>query len=179
VAESPWSSGARIGHQEPSHGIDRFAIEYEADPARCALRARNAVKPRETVRGVESVSPGQSTFCLAMGAGALRSQRRGHGFKSRHLHNETLLHTWTSWPLIWRPRCPAAAHRCSAASTRTESASRSRRRFTRHSSPVFATTCIGGPENAGRRSIVARMPRWSNGPAAYDATRWMTYPMAS
>jgi hypothetical protein len=44
--------------------------------ARCALRARNADEPRETVRDVESVSLGQGTFRLVTGAGALHSQRR-------------------------------------------------------------------------------------------------------
>ncbi len=63
-----------------------------------AFRARNAEKPCETVRGDEYKTPGQSTYGLVTGVGALHSQRRGHRFESRHLHHGEALIQWDLLP---------------------------------------------------------------------------------
>ena len=56
-----------------------------------ALRARFAEKQSETTRRSEIVSSGQSVFAPITAMGAQRSQRRGQGFKSPHLHKSGVL----------------------------------------------------------------------------------------
>jgi len=53
----------------------------------CALRARFAAKHRELTRSDDKVFPGKTASFAVWRAPRLRSQRRGHGFKPRHLHH--------------------------------------------------------------------------------------------
>ena len=115
--EKPWEP---VGHKTPGRSANRrrtpgqrtvrsaftrqrwgSTLRRKRNRRPCALCARFGAKCCELTRRDASISPGQSTYAPVTSMGALRSQRRGQGFKSPHLHLDRIrVPLW--FAAVWR-----------------------------------------------------------------------------